>query len=261
MKRLFTESTRRQWYLDKLVALQKREVHLNLIKRWTTERSPQRVLKTDLFEEAYGLDQILDGLFPVACMLCGMDKVPSTVCMAAKRFPRLSKSAVVTDIRSAAFCDEAFDLILSISTLDHFISRLEYLEAMRELARLLAPGGALILTLDNPSNPLYYVLKCFSRTTASPFSLGYTPSRAALHRDLTEIGLAICDTAWVLHNPRGISTLVFLLLRRCLHTRADVPIRLLLSLFDSLGRLPVRRFTACFQAVLAVKRAPVCQVS
>jgi hypothetical protein len=66
-------------------------------------------------------------------------------------------------------------------------------------------------------------------------------------------GLAVHHRDWLLHNPRGLSTAVFLALTRLLGPRADSLIALLLEAFSLLDRLPTRRFTACFQAVVAEK--------
>ncbi|MBK9165901.1 MAG: hypothetical protein IPM24_00385 [Bryobacterales bacterium] len=59
----------------------------------------------------------------------------------------------------------------------------------------------------------------------------------------------------VSHNPRAISTALFLMLARLLGARADRMIGGLLSAFSQLDRLPTRRLTACFQAVAARKPA------
>jgi hypothetical protein len=76
-----------------------------------------------------------------------------------------------------------------------------------------------------------------------------------LVRRLEEAGLEVLATDVLIHNPRLISTLLFLALRRLLGRRADAPIRTLLKLFAALGHLPTRRFTACFVAACARKPA------
>ena len=73
-------------------------------------------------------------------------------------------------------------------------------------------------------------------------------SREELDRKLENTGLRVEANAFLIHNRRGVSTLIFLALRRLLGARADRPIRWLLSLFAQLGRLPNRGFTACFIA-------------
>jgi SAM-dependent methyltransferase len=241
------------WYLDRLTAQQKRDVHLRLLSRWTAGLAVERLLKTDLFEEAFGEDRLLPELFPDAPLVCGVDAAFSTVRAAARRFRRLAGRVTVTDVRQCGLKSKAFDLVLSTSTLDHFERREEFLASLREIGRLLRPGGLLILTLDNPSNPLYHPLKWISRTSIGPFRLGYSPSMSALRADLAEAGLRVEAEDWLVHNPRLFSTALFLVLRRLLGSGADAPIAALLRAFERLGQLPTRRWTACFQAVAARK--------
>jgi SAM-dependent methyltransferase len=239
------------WYLDPLVGQQKREVNIELVSRWSAGRDIQTVLKTDLFEEAFGCDQLLPGLFPAARLVCGIDQSAGVTRVAAGRFPSLAAGVSVMDVSMCGFRDGAFDLVISTSTLDHFSGRAAFLTALAELARVLRPGGLLIITLDNPLNPLYHPLKWASRLKSSPFPLGYTPAPATLRADLATAGLAVEDEDWILHNPRGLSTALFLAIRKTMGERADSWIARLLSVFASLGNLPTRRFTACFYGVAA----------
>jgi hypothetical protein len=71
------------------------------------------------------------------------------------------------------------------------------------------------------------------------------------------VGLEPEGRDWLLHNPRGVSTVLFLALRRLLGRRADGAVRALLAAFDLLGRLPTRAATASFQAVAARRVAAV----
>ena len=66
----------------------------------------------------------------------------------------------------------------------------------------------------------------------------------------------VTDTATLLHNPRMMSTLVFLALRRLLGRYANPLVALLLRLFTAMEGLPTRRLTACFLAARARKPLP-----
>ena len=86
-------------------------------------------------------------------------------------------------------------------------------------------------------------------------SLGATLSMAELEGMLVERGFHVEKRGYLIHNPRVLSTALFLGLRRLLGRRADTPIRWLLRAFMSLGSLPTQSFTGCFLAVSAVKHA------
>lgn len=131
----------------------------------------------------------------------------------------------------------------------------DFVTAIGEIHRTLCPDALLILALDNPSNPLYGPLRWFSRTRFATFFLGYTPSLLVLRSVLDKAGFDVEHEDWLLHNPRLVSTAFFLLCRRLFGRHGGAAIAFLLRVFASLHRLPARRWTACFQAVAARKRA------
>ena len=199
------------------------------------------------------INQLLPDLFPTASLVCGIDHSQATTRAAAVRFPSIAPGLAVMDVARCGFRNHVFDLVISTSTLDHFPTRAGFVTALAELARVLRPNGLLIITLDNPLNPLYHPLKWASRLKSSPFPLGYTPAPATLRADLAALGLVVEDEDWILHNPRGLSTALFLAIRKVMGGRADRWIARLLSAFAVLGKLPTRRLTACFFCVAARK--------
>jgi SAM-dependent methyltransferase len=241
------------WYLDPLVAEQKRRVHQELVRRWSRGVSPRTVLKTDVFEEANGDDRILFDLFPSEAHAVGMDIAPGYLAAARKRAPENGFSFVRTDVRACAFATGSFDLVLSNSTLDHFATRGELRAALKELVRILRPGGVLIVTLDNPENPMYALLRWVTGRNWTPFVLGETASIRQLNTWLAECGVEITANEWLIHNPRLISTGLFMILRKLFGRFADPPVRTLLWMFALAARLPTRRFSACFVAACARK--------
>jgi len=156
-------------------------------------------------------------------------------------------------VRHVPLRSQSLDVIVSNSTLDHFAARRDFEEAIGELARLLGPGGRLLITVDNPRNPLLWPLRWLSHLRHSPFHLGYTPSATVLRQTLQRAGLQVVDTRSLIHNPRGVSTVLFLAIRRVAGLRADPLIQSLLNAFAKLERLPTRGFTACFLAACAVR--------
>jgi ubiquinone/menaquinone biosynthesis C-methylase UbiE len=243
------------WYLDKLVAEQKRRIHQELIRRWTGDLEVSRVLKTDTFEEACGDDQILFDLFPGASCTIGMDLAWPTARNARARCGTPKVHFLAGDVRRLPVRSQSMDVVVSTSTLDHLDSPEDLILALEEVARVLRPGGLTVVTMDNPRNPLYAPLRWASRRGWAPFALGYTVALSSLVSRLKLAGLEVIATDALIHNPRMISTLLFLALRRLLGRHADAPIHWLLEAFAALGHLPTRRFTACFVAACARKPA------
>lgn len=241
------------WYLDPLVARQKAAANRSCVERWAGRRREGRILKTDLFEEANGQDHVLSDLSVKGGQVIGIDLVPGTVARAGRRFTRTGAAVVVADARRLPFRSGSFDLIFSTSTLDHFDEDGQIEIALAELAESLAPGGRIIVTLDNPLNPLYWPLRFWARRLG-PFSLGYTLSRRRLAAAFQRLGLEIIAGDYLIHNPRLVSTLLFLMLRRLLGRHAEGPIGALMRLFSWGDRLPTRCFTGAFCVVCAEKR-------
>jgi SAM-dependent methyltransferase len=243
------------WYLDPLTAAQKRDVHLEWIKRNVPPGSPiQSILKTDLFEEAYGPDELLFSLPFDAGLKIGCDVSAATVARAADRGRDRGCRFINADVRRLPLADECFDVVLSNSTLDHFDTELEIEESLRELVRVLKPGGILLVTLDNPRNLLFGLLRAAMPWTGVPFRLGRTLPLRKLLRMIDRSGLELQSSGWLIHNPRFVSTLFFLTLRRLFGSRADTPIQWLLGAFSKLENLPTRSLTGVFIAACARKR-------
>ena len=122
-------------------------VYTALLARWLLAEKVRLILKTDLFDEAAG-----DGLYPAladrAQRVIGIDLSVETLRAAQSRQTALC--GIGAHVCWLPFANNQFDVILSNSTLDHFKALEELLTGLRELYRVLRPGGQLILTLDNP---------------------------------------------------------------------------------------------------------------
>jgi SAM-dependent methyltransferase len=240
------------WYLDPVVARQKADAFIDLVERWRDPEARGATLKTDLFEEANGEDALVPRL-ETSRVLVGLDLDLRTASRARRRYGAAGLAVVVTDLRRLGLRDRALDCVVSPSTLDHFATRAELEIALREIHRVLRPGGTAIVILDNPLNPLYHALRLMAPVMA-PFSLGRTLGQRGLRATLERIGFEVLGHDYAIHNPRGLLTLVNLALRRGLGRFADRPIRGLVSGFALLDRLPTRAVTACFVAVGARRR-------
>lgn len=239
------------WYLDPLVAQQKRQVHLEWIRRNVTRHSTKVLLKTDLFEEANGEDELLFSMPFAAELKLGIDIDETTVRRASLSRPGTCNRFVTADVRHLPFEDSSVDIVLSNSTLDHFDNAGDLEVSIRELARVLKQGGLLLITLDNPRNPLYLLFRAGARRYGLTFRLGHTADQRKLARLFESAGLEMLSTDLLLHNPRFLSTLLFLALRRL--RLGDRVIGALLSAFSFLGKLPTRGYTAVFVAACGQK--------
>ena len=145
------------YHLHEDIAKYKRESEIRLIKSWCKKPEKKNVLKTDLWEEAFGGDYVLDYLMKNFRKCYAMDVSDIAIRKAKERFRNNAKQAVYRcgDIRDIPFRDDFFDVVFSMSTIDQIeTSEIDY--ALRELKRILKPGGALILGIDNRENINYH---------------------------------------------------------------------------------------------------------
>jgi SAM-dependent methyltransferase len=229
------------------------QLHSALIRDWTGSRHFRSALKTDLFDEAMGR-----GLVPViledADTLHGIDLAAEIVERAFAAYPRLLAS--VADVRRLSFADGSMDLIVSNSTLDHFQSVEDLDRSLEELRRVLAPGGLLLVTLDNPRNPIVALRNrlpksLLGRSSLAPYFVGHTYSLTELEHALGRQGLQVVCARHLMHVPR----VAFLHLCRLFRSGSLVG-RTLLSCMLALERLsswPTAPLTGHFVAVLACK--------
>ena len=153
----------------------------DLLRRWLPS-SLHSVLKTDAFDEA-----VSEGVYPELAQRAGAVVaiyVALTALMRARERHRALLCARA-DVRRLPFRRAAFDAVVSLSTLDHFDSRTDIETSLAELVRVLRPGGTLILTLDNLSNPIIALravlpFRLLHAAGVVPYQIGRTCRPAAL---------------------------------------------------------------------------------
>jgi SAM-dependent methyltransferase len=181
-----------------------RAEHLRLIEAWGPPTGCW--LKTDLFEERSPSRALLPSLATADWV--GTDLSPV---VARQARDRTGCASVAADVRSLPFPDGRFDGVLSTSTLDHFEVVDELHRALRELRRVLRPRGRLVLTLDNPVNPLIRLRNALPpdvarRTGLSPFQVGCTLAEGSGRTALESAGFEVDDSRHLLHAPHVVGT-------------------------------------------------------
>jgi ubiquinone/menaquinone biosynthesis C-methylase UbiE len=164
----------------------------------------------------------------------------------------------VSDARRQAFKSQIFDTVFSNSTLDHFSNRPDLLASLGELYRIIKPGGTLLITLDNPQNPVVSLrnrlpYKLLKQIGIIPYYMGVTLSRCELVRALESGGFRICDSTVIIHSPRIFAMWAGYFLGRLKRERLNARFIKLLGFFECLERLPTKHFTGYYVAVKAIK--------
>lgn len=239
-----------------------KDVYQRLMDRWLKNSRGGLTLKTDLYDEAVNTYNLMPLFGKKGEGIVGTD-LSFEVARAAKRRMMTEwdgwHNVVVSDIRDLSFKSDSFDQIISNSTLDHFPHKKDIIVSLKELQRILKPGGALIITLDNPENPVvflrnllpYRLLKSFRLI---PFYMGVTVSRPELILMLESNGFRVRDSTAIVHSPRILAIWIGDIIDRMGSERITVYFLRLLVIFELLEKLPLQNLTGYFVAVKAIKR-------
>jgi SAM-dependent methyltransferase len=228
-------------------------IHARWLERVAADLRGKRILKTDLFDEAFGdgLTEWFDarGNDVIAC-----DLAFSTASGAARKEHRVITA--VADVRRLPFAGSTFDAVFSDSTLDHFHTEAEILQSLRELGRVLRPGGALLLTMDNPWNPIVWARNLrpglWRRLGLVPYMVGATCGARRLGQLLATAGFEVSATGTIMHSPRVLLVPACRWLERRRGVRKPSGRWLdWLCRVENLDRLPLRQVTGHFVAVVA----------
>ena len=230
-------------------------VNKGLLTRWLPDREIESLLKTDLFDEAVsdGLSSLLNSL---AKRVFYIDTSFEVHQRAKRRHPNLQ--TIRTDVRCLPFSHGSFDGIISNSTLDHFKSHDEILISLRELYRVLRPGGQLILTLDNLANPIVLLrnglpFRLLYRMKIIPYYVGVTLGPYRLQHFLKEAGFKVLEVEAIMHCPRVFAVAIARLLERHASPKTQEAFLRFLMAFENFSHLPTRFLTGHFIAVKATK--------
>ena len=213
------------------------------------------VLKTDLFDEAFG-----PGLYsPLAAnseLFVGID-ISGQVLRAARASHEDLKTAAA-DVRFLPFADNMFDVVLSNSSLDHFRSRDQVVTSLKEIHRVLKRPGRLLLTLDNPANPIIALrhalpFSFLHKAGIVPYYVGATYGPWRLRKVLESVGFRVKQLDAVLHCPRAIAVFFSHLVDKKANQSKKRKLLQALMAFEHLSRLPTKFFTGYYVAANARK--------
>lgn len=246
---------RQGYYLDDFLADLKRHAYLTLIERWGGVPSTGRVLKTDLFEEAMGPDAFLLELAAPQRLLIGMDVSMEAATRAQQRDSQRHAHYLLADARLLPFADGSLALIVSPSTLDHFANSSDLGESLRELSRVLASDGRLIITLDNRQNVFDSLLRIANRLGMVPFFLGRSYTVKELRCELEAAGLNVLETTAIVHHPRLTAVAAVAVARRLGWAPFTQVVQSTLLSMQRLQSTRLQYLSGCFVAALAAPRA------
>lgn len=232
------------------------EVNARLLLRWLPATGIASMLKTDLFDEALttGMHRWVRDR---ARLVVGMDLSQAIARQAVARCPGLR--ALRADVRALPFADEAFEVVVSLSTLDHFRRPEDLATSLRELGRALRPGGLLLLTLDNPANPLVALRNALpfgllNRLGLVPYFVGATAGPGRLAELLAAAGFSVLETRTSMHCPRWLAVPLCRLVERLAGASGQAAWLGCLDAMERLAELPTHWLTGHFLTVMARKR-------
>ena len=218
------------------------------MKRWIGKQRLTSILKTDAFDEAVG-----EGLYPLlkeyAADVHGIDVASESVNEAMRRHPGFNVRCA--DVRELSYADSSFDLVVSNSTLDHFQTADDIDKSLQQLFRVLKPGGELIISLDNPQNPIIGIrsvlpFSLWRKLRLVPYFVGKNLGRCGLVAALDRAGFKVLETSAIMHCPRFLAVALAGILQRRVSLEGQQRFLHLLDKFEALSVLPCRYFTRSF---------------
>ncbi|HEX7486687.1 MAG TPA: methyltransferase domain-containing protein [Vicinamibacterales bacterium] len=158
-----------------------------------------RILKTDLWDEAKNT-RILAWASQQGARVYGIDVSEPTVIQARAAFDGAPLHGAVADVRELPFCTASFDAIYSMGTIEHVR---DFERALKEMARVLRPGGRAIVGVPNRHDPFLRPLVAAALQALGLYAYGYEKSfsRRALRQMLERSGFTVVAETAILFIP------------------------------------------------------------
>ncbi len=238
------------------------DLHERLLRRWQGELPPgSLVLKTDLFEESMDEHGPLRRIETLGWRAAGMDigfKIAQKARWNLAKTESVRPPVVTADVRRLPFRDNSLDATFSNSTLDHFTTHEEIDAGIAALSQALRPGGQLLLTLDNPVNPLIWLRNAMPRKTTDAlkitrFYVGKTYGLRKARQKVRDSGLEIIESGTFIHAPRYLAIRLLNLARAIKLSRTESGLIRLFKAMECLACLPTAQLTGHFVWIRARK--------
>jgi ubiquinone/menaquinone biosynthesis C-methylase UbiE len=247
-------------------------VYARMIDNWLRPTQPKITgygLKTDLFEEAVTPHHLWDKM---GCQSIGLDSSSSVVRSARHRLstegrvkgtePSQEPLVFIADLRAIPLPAKSLAQIFSGSSLDHFTKRADIAASLKELARVLADDGMMVVSFDNPHNPIvrlrnwlpYGLLKWLGLV---PYFVGATYTRVEARQGLEAVGLTVTDETSIAHAPRAPMIWLTTVVERFRQPRVEKLLGRVLDKFEALEKWPTRYLTGYYLVFRAKKRADI----
>lgn len=178
-----------------------REMEISLFKTHFGSLKGKKLLKLDLWNEVNNT-RILIWAAQQGAEVYGLDISNYTVESAKKTFEEynLKANLIQSDIRNIKFPSNEFDFVYTMGTIEHIP---DYEKALKEIYRVLKPGGKAIIGVPNKWDPflrpvLVWILTLFNKYP-------YAPEKCFSMRELKKIieknGLKVIDKTGILFIP------------------------------------------------------------
>lgn len=176
-----------------------RDDEIRLLSSQIADWHGVRVLKTDLWDEARNT-RIMQWAADQGADVFGIDISSPTVGLARGQFAPGALKASLADVRRLPFADASFDVVYSMGTVEHFD---ESEDAVREIARVLRPGGKLVLGVPNRFDPFLRPVLVWLLWVLGHYGYGFEKSysRRALRRMMERAGFDVVNESGILFTP------------------------------------------------------------
>jgi len=187
-----------------------REREIELLGRTVEPLNGKRVLKLDLWNEAVNT-RILHWMSAAGATCHGLDV--SHVTASRAKAGTNGFTVIQADMRHVPFRDRSFDLVYTIGTLEHIE---EYREALREIFRVLKPGGLIIAGVPYKWDPFLRPVLVSLLDAVGKYP--YSPEKSFGQREFAQIvksvGYRVKEQTGLLAFPGLIRLMELFLLRR-----------------------------------------------